>query len=77
MGDVHEAPRPRIAAAQLVQHIGRPVCFVGRVEKVRMRPRLLSRSALGKRRCPSAAGAALPGAGRGLPAGRGPSSRSP
>ena len=35
MGDVHEAPRPRIAAAQLAQYIGRPVCFVGRVEKVR------------------------------------------
>ncbi|NXC46324.1 RFA3 protein, partial [Penelope pileata] len=34
MGDVHEAPRPRIAAAQLAQHIGRPVCFVGRVEKI-------------------------------------------
>lgn len=38
MGDVHEAPRPRIAAAQLAQHIGRPVCFVGRVEKVRTQP---------------------------------------
>lgn len=35
MGDIHEVPRPRIATAQLAQHIGQPVCFVGRVEKVR------------------------------------------
>lgn len=35
MGDIHEVPRPRIATGQLAQHIGQPVCFVGRVEKVR------------------------------------------
>uniref|UniRef100_A0A8B9DHM9 Replication protein A3 n=2 Tax=Anser cygnoides TaxID=8845 RepID=A0A8B9DHM9_ANSCY len=34
MEDAHEAPRHRIAAAQLAQHIGRPVCFVGRLQKV-------------------------------------------
>ncbi|XP_035172994.1 replication protein A 14 kDa subunit [Oxyura jamaicensis] len=34
MEDAHEAPRHRIAAAQLAQHIGRPVCFVGRLHKV-------------------------------------------
>lgn len=32
--DIHEVPRPRIATGQLAQHIGQPVCFVGRVEKV-------------------------------------------
>ncbi|XP_009983125.1 PREDICTED: replication protein A 14 kDa subunit [Tauraco erythrolophus] len=34
MGDVHEVPRPRIATAHLAQNIGKPVCFVGRVEKI-------------------------------------------
>lgn len=34
MGDIHEVPRRRIATGQLAQHIGQPVCFVGRVEKV-------------------------------------------
>ncbi|XP_058662529.1 replication protein A 14 kDa subunit [Ammospiza caudacuta] len=34
MGDIHEVPRPRIATGQLAQHIGEPVCFVGRVEKI-------------------------------------------
>ncbi|TRZ16320.1 hypothetical protein HGM15179_010783 [Zosterops borbonicus] len=34
MGDIHEVPRPRIATGQLAQHIGQPVCFVGRVEKI-------------------------------------------
>lgn len=30
-----EGARPRIASSQLAQYIGKPVCFVGRVEKVR------------------------------------------
>ncbi|XP_064023270.1 replication protein A 14 kDa subunit [Pogoniulus pusillus] len=34
MGDVHEGPRKRIATAHLAQHIGQPVCFVGRLEKI-------------------------------------------
>ncbi|XP_067418241.1 replication protein A 14 kDa subunit isoform X1 [Emydura macquarii macquarii] len=34
MGDVHEGPRPRIATSQLAQHVGQPVCFVGRMEKI-------------------------------------------
>ncbi|XP_039405199.1 replication protein A 14 kDa subunit [Corvus cornix cornix] len=34
MGDIHEVPRPRIGTGQLAQHIGQPVCFVGRVEKI-------------------------------------------
>ncbi|NXK31150.1 RFA3 protein, partial [Piprites chloris] len=34
MGDIHEVPRPRIATGQLAQHIGKPVCFVGRIEKI-------------------------------------------
>ncbi|NXY86951.1 RFA3 protein, partial [Alcedo cyanopectus] len=44
MGDIHEQPRRRIATGQLAQAIGQPVCFVGRVEKVR--------ESLGSR-CPS------------------------
>lgn len=53
MADVHEVPRRRIATGHLAQHIGQPVCFVGRVEKVRD---LLRAGAL----CGEAA--ALPGA---------------
>ncbi|XP_019364017.1 PREDICTED: replication protein A 14 kDa subunit [Gavialis gangeticus] len=34
MEDVHEGPRPRIATSQLAQHVGQPVCFVGRVQKI-------------------------------------------
>ncbi|KAK2531368.1 Rpa3 [Columba livia] len=34
MGDIFEVPRRRIATAHLAQNIGRPVCFVGRVEKL-------------------------------------------
>lgn len=34
MEDVHEGPRPRITTSQLAQHVGQPVCFVGRVQKV-------------------------------------------
>ncbi|XP_066483350.1 replication protein A 14 kDa subunit [Tiliqua scincoides] len=34
MADVFAAARPRIATSQLAQYIGRPVCFVGRVEKI-------------------------------------------
>ncbi|NXP08895.1 RFA3 protein, partial [Thinocorus orbignyianus] len=34
MADLHEGPRRRIATSQLAQHIGQPVCFVGRVEKI-------------------------------------------
>ncbi|XP_005228857.1 replication protein A 14 kDa subunit isoform X1 [Falco biarmicus] len=34
MEDIHEVPRPRIATSHLAQHIGKPVCFVGRVEKI-------------------------------------------
>lgn len=57
MGDVHEVPRPRIATGQLAQHIGQPVCFVGRVEKVRdlLGGRLLP---FGPRRGASGAGVA-------------------
>ncbi|NXW94824.1 RFA3 protein, partial [Alopecoenas beccarii] len=41
MGDIHEVPRRRIATAHLAQNIGRPVCFVGRVEKVHPTGKLL------------------------------------
>ncbi|MEE6509605.1 hypothetical protein FKM82_026973 [Ascaphus truei] len=34
MGDIHEGPRTRINTSMLAQHIGRPVSFVGKVEKV-------------------------------------------
>ncbi|KAM8966481.1 replication protein A 14 kDa subunit [Pelodytes ibericus] len=34
MGDISEVPRIRINASMLAQYIGKPVCFVGRVEKV-------------------------------------------
>uniref|UniRef100_A0A8C3K6Z0 Replication protein A 14 kDa subunit n=1 Tax=Calidris pygmaea TaxID=425635 RepID=A0A8C3K6Z0_9CHAR len=34
MADLHEVPRRRVATSQLAQHIGQPVCFVGRVEKI-------------------------------------------
>ncbi|KAM6374744.1 replication protein A 14 kDa subunit [Alca torda] len=34
MADLHEVPRHRIATGHLAQHIGQPVCFVGRVEKI-------------------------------------------
>ncbi|KAJ1101217.1 hypothetical protein NDU88_006289 [Pleurodeles waltl] len=34
MGDIHEVPRTRINASMLAQFIGKPVSFVGRVQKV-------------------------------------------
>ncbi|XP_043074000.1 replication protein A 14 kDa subunit [Puntigrus tetrazona] len=34
MTGVYESPKPRINASMLAQYIGRPVCFVGRLEKV-------------------------------------------
>ncbi|XP_053570068.1 replication protein A 14 kDa subunit [Bombina bombina] len=34
MADIHDVPRTRINTSMLAQHIGNPVCFVGRVEKV-------------------------------------------
>ncbi|KAM9823895.1 replication protein A 14 kDa subunit [Neosynchiropus ocellatus] len=34
MSTILDSPRPRINHSMLLQHIGRPVCFVGRVEKV-------------------------------------------
>ncbi|TRY93050.1 hypothetical protein DNTS_023826 [Danionella cerebrum] len=34
MTGVYESPKPRINASMLSQYIGRPVCFVGRLEKV-------------------------------------------
>ncbi|NWR90888.1 RFA3 protein, partial [Furnarius figulus] len=34
MAGVLEGPRPRIGSAQLAQHIGQPVCFLGRLEKI-------------------------------------------
>uniref|UniRef100_A0A672KD25 Replication protein A 14 kDa subunit n=1 Tax=Sinocyclocheilus grahami TaxID=75366 RepID=A0A672KD25_SINGR len=34
MTGVYESPKPRINASLLSQYIGRPVCFVGRLEKV-------------------------------------------
>lgn len=36
MVDVMELPRSRINASMLAQFIDRPVCFVGRLEKVRV-----------------------------------------
>uniref|UniRef100_A0A3B1IY79 Replication protein A3 n=1 Tax=Astyanax mexicanus TaxID=7994 RepID=A0A3B1IY79_ASTMX len=35
MTGVFESPKSRINAAMISQHVNRPVCFVGRVEKVR------------------------------------------
>lgn len=35
MVDVVDLPKPRINASMLSQFIDRPVCFVGRLEKVR------------------------------------------
>ncbi|GAA6226742.1 replication protein A 14 kDa subunit [Lates calcarifer] len=34
MAGVVDVPKPRINCSMLLQHISRPVCFVGRVEKV-------------------------------------------
>ncbi|XP_008279615.1 replication protein A 14 kDa subunit [Stegastes partitus] len=34
MAGVLDVPKPRINTSMLSQHISRPVCFVGRVEKV-------------------------------------------
>ncbi|KAG9279594.1 replication protein A 14 kDa subunit [Astyanax mexicanus] len=34
MTGVFESPKSRINAAMISQHVNRPVCFVGRVEKV-------------------------------------------
>ncbi|KAH0627434.1 hypothetical protein JD844_003127 [Phrynosoma platyrhinos] len=34
MADILGGPRVRVAASQLAQHIGKPVCFVGRLEKI-------------------------------------------
>ncbi|KAM4705852.1 replication protein A 14 kDa subunit [Rhinophrynus dorsalis] len=34
MADLYDGPRVRINTSMLAQHIGKPVCFVGRVEKV-------------------------------------------
>ncbi|XP_053119075.1 replication protein A 14 kDa subunit [Hemicordylus capensis] len=34
MADIFEGPRPRIATNNLARYIGKPVCFVGRVEKI-------------------------------------------
>ncbi|XP_063308497.1 replication protein A 14 kDa subunit [Pelobates fuscus] len=34
MAEIYESPRVRINSSMLAQHIGKPVCFVGRVEKV-------------------------------------------
>uniref|UniRef100_A0A8D0BX58 Replication protein A3 n=1 Tax=Salvator merianae TaxID=96440 RepID=A0A8D0BX58_SALMN len=32
--DIFEMPRTRVATSQLAQYIGKPVCFVGRLEKI-------------------------------------------
>ncbi|XP_063777375.1 replication protein A 14 kDa subunit [Pseudophryne corroboree] len=34
MADLQDVPRVRINTSMLAQHMGQPVCFVGRVEKV-------------------------------------------
>nr|XP_060638189.1 replication protein A 14 kDa subunit-like [Anolis sagrei ordinatus] len=34
MADVLEGPRVRVVTSQLAQSIGKPVCFVGRLEKI-------------------------------------------
>ncbi|XP_030003472.1 replication protein A 14 kDa subunit [Sphaeramia orbicularis] len=34
MSGIFDIPKPRINCSMLSQHINRPVCFVGRVEKV-------------------------------------------
>ncbi|XP_059206240.1 replication protein A 14 kDa subunit [Centropristis striata] len=34
MAGILDVPKPRITCSMLSQHISRPVCFVGRVEKV-------------------------------------------
>ncbi|XP_034016682.1 replication protein A 14 kDa subunit [Thalassophryne amazonica] len=34
MSGIVDLPKPRINVSMLLQHIGKPVCFVGRVEKV-------------------------------------------
>ncbi|CAI5788675.1 A 14 kDa subunit [Podarcis lilfordi] len=34
MADVLEGARVRVATSQLAQYIGKPVCFVGRLEKI-------------------------------------------
>ncbi|XP_022602368.1 replication protein A 14 kDa subunit [Seriola dumerili] len=34
MAGIMDVPKPRINCSMLSQHINRPVCFVGRVEKV-------------------------------------------
>ncbi|TDH04487.1 hypothetical protein EPR50_G00153080 [Perca flavescens] len=34
MAGILDVPKPRVTCDMLSQHIGKPVCFVGRVEKV-------------------------------------------
>ncbi|XP_062973638.1 replication protein A 14 kDa subunit [Elgaria multicarinata webbii] len=34
MADVLEGPRVRVSASQLAQYVTKPVCFVGRLEKI-------------------------------------------
>ncbi|KAM6450000.1 replication protein A 14 kDa subunit [Liasis olivaceus] len=34
MADILEGPRVRVTASQLAQYVGKPVCFVGRLEKI-------------------------------------------
>lgn len=39
MSDILALPRPRINASMLSRYISKPVCFVGRVEKVTVVPK--------------------------------------
>uniref|UniRef100_G3N487 Replication protein A3 n=1 Tax=Gasterosteus aculeatus aculeatus TaxID=481459 RepID=G3N487_GASAC len=36
MAGILDVPKPRVTCSMLTQYISRPVCFVGRVEKVRI-----------------------------------------
>ncbi|XP_063041480.1 replication protein A 14 kDa subunit [Engraulis encrasicolus] len=44
MSNVYENPKPRINASMLSQHVNKPVCFTGRVEKVHPSGRSLTLS---------------------------------
>lgn len=49
MVDVMDLPKSRVNASMLAQFIDRPVCFVGRLEKVRVLTTSVPRSVVGGR----------------------------
>lgn len=52
MVDVMDLPKSRVNASMLAQFIDRPVCFVGKLEKVRVLNTPVPRSIVGERETP-------------------------